>query len=132
MRQHKSCGVVPYRNVEFLLVLHRKGHWDFPKGYMEDGESEQETAIRETKEETGLDVELVPGFREEIHYNPSEDVSKTVVFFLGNSVGEVVMDDPDGDIIDYQWLNHTDALEKLTFGTAKDVLKKANLFLTKN
>ena len=68
MTFEKSCGAIVYRkhhgNTEILLIKHiNSGHWSFPKGHMEQGESETETALREIKEETGLDVLLDPTFR---------------------------------------------------------------------
>ena len=69
MNFEKSCGAIIYRikddNLEFLTISHRSdGHWGFPKGHVEKGESEEETAIREIYEETGLQVNLIDGFRE--------------------------------------------------------------------
>ena len=63
----KSCGAVVFRAaegvVQYLLVRGHEGFWGFPKGHVEAGESEQATALREIREETGLDVALVDGFR---------------------------------------------------------------------
>ena len=59
MEKEKSCGAIIYNNnKEVLIVKHNAGHWDFPKGHMEYQEDEFQTAIREVKEETNLDVEL--------------------------------------------------------------------------
>lgn len=61
----KSCGVVPFRrlggNAEILLLFQRgSGTWSFPKGHMEAGETEQQTALRELFEETGFRTRLIP------------------------------------------------------------------------
>ena len=61
MIREKSCGALVYRKkqdkVELLLIKHRNGgHWSFPKGHVESGENEYQTALREIKEETGLDL----------------------------------------------------------------------------
>ena len=58
MTYEKSCGGIVYRkfhgNTEILLIKHIKsGYWSFPKGHVENGETEEETAKREIKEETG-------------------------------------------------------------------------------
>ncbi|MBR6598855.1 MAG: NUDIX domain-containing protein, partial [Oscillospiraceae bacterium] len=71
MLYEKSCGGVVYRkshgNLEILLIKHiNSGHWSFPKGHIEANETEQETALREIKEETGIDVVLDPSFRETV------------------------------------------------------------------
>ena len=88
----KSCGVVIYRKIgkeiEFLSVSAiNDGHWGFPKGHVEKDENEQQTAIREVKEETGLKVILIDGFRESVDYlikneKIQEEITKQVVFFL--------------------------------------------------
>ena len=59
--REKSCGALVYRKkqdkYELLLIKHRYGgHWSFPKGHVEQGENELQTALREIKEETGLDL----------------------------------------------------------------------------
>ena len=59
MKQEKSCGCIVLDKRTVLLIKHNSGHWDFPKGHVEGEESEVETAIREVKEETGLDIEAV-------------------------------------------------------------------------
>ena len=62
MKREKSCGALVYRitqsgQKELLFIKHRHGtHWSFPKGHMEEGESEVQTALREVKEETGSDI----------------------------------------------------------------------------
>ena len=87
MREEKSCGAIVFRcpadKLEVLLLKHRNGHWDFPKGHVEPGESEQETALREVREESGLTVEIAgAGFRQLIRYSPARDSMKDVVFFI--------------------------------------------------
>ena len=60
MRKEKSCGALVVRRgkneTEILLIKHNGGHWAFPKGHVEAGESEEQTALREVQEETGLTV----------------------------------------------------------------------------
>src|SRR5690554_2298984 len=74
--REKSCGVVPFREVDgeirYLVIssaVTKREHWEFPKGGVEEGEREIETALRELREETGVSaVELLPGYREPIRY----------------------------------------------------------------
>ena len=54
MKNEKSCGCIIIDNGKVLLVKQTAGHWGFPKGHVETNETEIETAIRETKEETNL------------------------------------------------------------------------------
>ena len=58
MEKEKSCGTMCFNQNKILMVKHNKGHWAFPKGHVEENETEQETALRETKEETGLIVSI--------------------------------------------------------------------------
>ena len=88
MKQQKSCGVVPYtitdNEIFVMLVKQTNDVICFPKGHVEENETEEETAKRECMEETNTDVELVEGFREEEGYYMEEyDAYKTVVYFLG-------------------------------------------------
>jgi bis(5'-nucleosidyl)-tetraphosphatase len=65
----KSAGaVVFYRDAQVEYLLLRANHWEFPKGLVDANESEQDTAVREVREETGLEIKLLPNFRETIQY----------------------------------------------------------------
>ena len=74
---------------DLVLLRHRfGGHWSFPKGHVEAGETERQTALREVKEETGLSIRLYDGFRESVEYFPQAGVKKQVVYFLGEALGD--------------------------------------------
>lgn len=86
MKREKSCGVLVLRQQEdelyVVLLRHRfGGHWSFPKGHVEAGESERQTALREVREETGLTgIKLMDGFRESVEYSPKPGVKTGGVF----------------------------------------------------
>lgn len=88
MKTEKSCGGVVFtkseKSIQFLLVQSkRNGHWFFPKGHVENNETEEQTALREIYEEVGLSIYIIPGFRETFSYiDYTKHVDKTVVFFL--------------------------------------------------
>ncbi|MGM9680631.1 MAG: NUDIX domain-containing protein, partial [Eubacteriales bacterium] len=87
----------------YLLLLQRRSNtWSFPKGHMEAGESEAETAIREIREETGFHVTLHPDFRGEIHYPIAQKIEKRVVLFLAKVEGEPGF--PGREIAGYRWI----------------------------
>ena len=94
MKREKSCGVLVLRQqvdeLYVVLLRHRfGGHWSFPKGHVEAGESERQTALREVREETGLTgIKLMDGFRESVDYSPKPGVKKQVVYFLGTTEQE--------------------------------------------
>ena len=74
MIKEVSAGIILYNDVhdekKFLVLKYPGGHWDFVKGKMENSEEPKQTAIRETKEETGIvDVKFIDGFNEEISYS---------------------------------------------------------------
>ena len=86
----KSCGAIVYTVengiIKYLLVEENSGFHSFPKGHVENDETEEQTAIREIKEETDLEVDLITDFRVCEQYNPAEKPSftKQVVYFLAN------------------------------------------------
>jgi 8-oxo-dGTP pyrophosphatase MutT (NUDIX family) len=136
MRKQKSAGIVLFRNDsdknEFLLLNYPQGHWDFVKGKIEQNETSYETALRETKEETGItNIEFVDGFEESVEYDfrfKKEDIHKKVIFFLAKTNEKNIKLSHEHN--DYLWLEYNDALKKTTFENAKNVLTKANEFLS--
>ena len=66
-----------------LIIKHNQGHYGFPKGHVEKNETEQETAIRETKEETNIDAIVIGQFKKTITYSPKRNVIKDVIYFIG-------------------------------------------------
>lgn len=122
MKQEKSCGcIVMNEKNEILLVHHNLGHWGLPKGHMEAGETEVETAIREVKEETNIDVEVNEKFRYTQIYSPKEDVMKEVVFFLAKNVSD--NGNPQlKEVSEVRWFNFDEAIETITYDNAKELL----------
>ena len=135
--EEKSAGIVLFRNIsnknEFLLLNYPQGHWDFIKGKVEQNETLHETAIRETKEETGIsNIKLIDGFKESVEYDfrfKNEDIHKKVIFFLAKTSEKKISLSHEHN--NYLWLGYNDALKKTTFKNAKNVLSKANEFLSK-
>ena len=83
MKKEKSCGIIVFKDDKVLVIKHNRGHYGFPKGHVEDNETEEETAIREVKEETNVDAKIIGDFRKVITYSPKENVMKDVVYFIG-------------------------------------------------
>ena len=137
MIEETSAGIVLFRKEEnkklFLLLHYPSGHWDFVKGKMEKGESTHETAIRETKEETGItNITFVDNFEEWIEYDfqyQGELIHKKVVFFLAETETRDV--EISHEHLDYTWMDYNTAMEKTTFDNAKTVLTKAEMLLSK-
>ena len=133
----KSCGIVLLNSNKVLLLQHpdttTSGHWDFPKGHIEKGEDEMQTALRELKEETGIDtVKIIGDFHHLISYNllrGKETILKEVVFFLGITNQEKVSISSEHQ--NFVWLEYESAYERLTYDNAKETLEKAFVFYKK-
>ncbi len=125
----KSCGAVIFRRdggqLRFLIVKNKKGrNWGFPKGHVELGESEEQTALREVWEETGLNVRICRGFRAVSRYSLWNCASKRVVFFLAESrSGEVTVQEEE--IERARWLSYPTAMNFFRFENDRRVLKSA-------
>ena len=132
MKYEKSCGAVIYtvqNGTRFYLVEQMlKGHASLCKGHVEKDETELQTAIREIREETGLEVEFVEGFRKVIAYSPSTDCVKTVVFFLARAEHTSVRAQEE-EVREIQWLPFENAVEALTFDSTREILRQAETFL---
>lgn len=123
----KSCGVIPYRRngkeKEYLIVLQTNDCWSFPKGHMEAGETEEQVALREMFEETGLTARLIPGKRVVLEYDIPPFTRKQVVLFLGEVDGDVIPQ--EAEIMQFKWAAAEELAEYLrkdTYAVCKDLL----------
>ena len=129
MTYEKSCGAIVYRkhhgNLEILLIKHiNSGHWSFPKGHVEEGESEMETAVREIKEETGSDIISDPTFRETVSYYPKKDTQKIVVYFIAKAKN-YELNPQEAEIADIKWVDVGCANSILTYDNGTTIVSKA-------
>ena len=133
----KSCGFVAYKRIEninhYLIIQSLNGDVGFPKGHMESGESELETAIRELKEETGVDVKVIQGFRRQIEYELRRipDTIKQSVYFLGQCTSDKIICQ-EAEVAEASFISYEDALKILTFEETKNILKDAEIFICSN
>ena len=130
MEKEKSCGIIVFDEGKVLLVHHNKGHYGFPKGHVENNETEYETAIREVKEETNCDAKIIDGFREVITYSPKENVIKDVVFFVGEPITKNIKPQ-EIEVSEVLFANINEALNLVTYDEEKDILEKAIEFYNK-
>ena len=153
MEKEKSAGAVIFRREEdetyYLLLRYPSGprtkkprnraisqrdkdYWDLPKGHIEKGEQEARTVRREVFEETGLkDIRFVKGFRQTIKYFfkfKGETIFKMVVFYLAETKTKEIK--ISSEHIGYLWLPCREAVEQLTFENAKEIVKKANNYIS--
>jgi bis(5'-nucleosidyl)-tetraphosphatase len=136
MIKEHSAGAVLYGHfvngeTKFLLLHYGSGHWDFPKGNVEAGETEVETVKREIFEETRItDIRFAKGFVQPIFYSYKRDgglVRKNVTFYLAQTPTRSVI--LSNEHQDFLWADYLSALTTLTYRSAKEVLISANEFL---
>ena len=130
MIEERSAGAILYQESPsgkiYLLLNYPSGHWDFVKGNIEKGETLKQTVLREVKEETGIsDIKFVDGFEDKVEYHyqrNGELVHKQVVFFLAStSTSDVKL---SHEHLNFTWLRFNDAMQKLTYKTAQNLLKR--------
>jgi bis(5'-nucleosidyl)-tetraphosphatase len=151
MPQEKSVGAIIFRienGVKYYLLLkYKEKHWDFVKGHGDFGETEEQTLRREAKEESGIeDLKIIEGFKEYHKYffrqykdkisekdriaGKTPWVFKIVNFYLAQTqTKEIKLSEEHQD---YKWLVFEEAVRQVTYKNAKEILKKANNFLSKN
>jgi 8-oxo-dGTP pyrophosphatase MutT (NUDIX family) len=142
LKRELSAGAIVFRKerkeIKYLL-LYKKAHnsyraqWNFPRGWIEEGESLQDTAKREIEEETGItELEFLKGFKENIHFTyrrEGELIKKDAIYLLAKTKTVKVTLSFEHD--DYGWFFFDNAVERLTFENDRVVLKKAYAFLTR-
>ncbi|MBR5320560.1 MAG: NUDIX domain-containing protein [Clostridia bacterium] len=128
-----SCGAIVYRIINgetrFLLIKNRRSlNWGFPKGHMERGEGELETAYREILEETGIRARFLPDFRYKSEYSIQGRIEKKVIIFLATTDDTSTIIQRE-EIEEYLWLKYDKAMNSLKFPNDKYLLTKAKEYL---
>lgn len=128
MKREKSCGAVVYsiRSGEiYILTEHMAlGHTSIPKGHVEPGETEEQTALREIAEETALRVRLDTGFRRTVTYSPAPGILKDVVFFAAEALpGEIVAQ--ECEVRSAEFLPEREAIAAMTFDSDRETVAAA-------
>ncbi|NLD87833.1 MAG: NUDIX domain-containing protein [Clostridiales bacterium] len=126
-KRETSCGTIIVRKIgklRYILLIRNKSgrHWSFPKGHVEIGETEEQTALRETREETGLEVSIrgdVEPVR--VTYSPQKGVTKEVFYFLADYThGDVQIQKEE--ISEFKWCEFTEAAKLITFDNEANAL----------
>ena len=129
MNWEKSCGAIVVRrendNYYILMIRHKAGgSRSFPKGHMEQGESEYATALREVMEETSSRIAIISDFCATVKYSPSPGVMKEVVYFLAFTTQESIKA-REGEIAEVEWVPLEEAENCLTHENDKTVFRAA-------
>lgn len=132
-----SCGAVVFRKtqdgkIKFLLIRNkRSAHWGFPKGHIEQGETNSETAVREVLEETGLHIRILPDFCECSEYTIQGKIEKAVAIFLAET-DEAEYTLQESEIEECGWFDYSGAMNTLNYDNDKRILIKAKKYLADN
>jgi len=135
MRYERSCGAVVVRvcggRRDYLIIRQNDGNWGLPKGHMEPGESEEQTALREVKEETGLTVTLDTAFRREVTYSPARGVTKKVIYFAAVEPRGTLRAQPE-ELACALWLGFRDAVLQVSHTNTAQIIREAESYFENN
>lgn len=127
--EERSAGIIflrQHKGVWETLLIHQKngGHWGFPKGHVEAGETLKQAAIRESLEECGLLVDVFlpidPFVETYIFTKSGKEIHKTVTYFVAKSTGDIQLQQEE--VLDFQWLELLKAREKVTYASIKNII----------
>jgi bis(5'-nucleosidyl)-tetraphosphatase len=133
-----SYGIIPFKKIDniwhVLLVKHHAGHWAFPKGHPEEGETSFQTAKREFFEETGLSVSRffdVSPLEEKYQFKQGKkQIVKTVWYFLAEVAGEVKLQRQE--LADSLWVEVNGAASRATFPETQSLCRQAAELIPKH
>lgn len=112
----------------YVIVMELDGHCGLPKGHIEKGETEKETALREIKEETGISAVILDGFTMQIAYEMGNGNMKQTTYYCATyDRQEIILN--DSELLDVKLLPFEEALSALTNQKQKDVLIQSNAFI---
>ena len=140
MLYEKSCGAVVFRDEagadgtkhRYVLMIKQstRSSFSFPKGHVEPGESETETAEREVSEETSVRINITESFRRTVNYSPRPGTKKEVVYFAAmTDISDIRPQ--EGEIKEVKWVETERAEELLAHSNDKSVLFGAREYFRK-
>lgn len=124
MKKETCCGCIIVEDGKVLLVQEKQGHWGLPKGHVEGNETHEETAIREVKEETNIDVEVDSSKVFEISYIIDDEIDKTVYFFPAKMINGIAQRQ-ESEISEIRWVPVEEAASAVTYENVKIMLENA-------
>ena len=134
IQYEKSCGAVVFTRLNgerrYVIIRSLEGYYGFPKGHMEAGETEEQTALREIYEETGLTVHILEGFRcEDEHGIPNKpDIIKRIVYFAAEFENQEPRHQPD-ELMSVALMSFDEAMNAFQWDSSKRILREVDGFL---
>ena len=127
-----SAGAILYTckdgEIRYLLIRDFHGNWGFPKGHLENEETEIEAAEREIFEETGIKALIDEDFRDELNYTMPNGIDKKSIYFLASYEDQIPVKQEE-EVQEIKLLDYEDTLDILTFENMKEVLRKADRYI---
>lgn len=124
LKKEKSCGCIIIKEDKVLLICQKNNKvWGFPKGHIEENETEIQTALREVKEEVGLDVKIDIEKRYVLNYIINDEIDKTTVLYIAVPKNEKIHMQ-ESEIEDIKWCSFDEALNILTFDNSKKLFRQ--------
>lgn len=134
MLYEKSCGAVVFRDElhadgekkRYVLMIKQSqaSRFSFPKGHVESGESETDTAEREVLEETSVAIKITETFRKTVSYSPRPGVKKQVVYFVAQTETKDIKPQ-EGEIVEVKWVDANKAAHMLGHANDRRILSMA-------
>ncbi|MFC6181146.1 bis(5'-nucleosyl)-tetraphosphatase [Lactiplantibacillus daowaiensis] len=136
MSTEVASGAVVYQQKDghpayLLLQSATSDFWGFPKGHVEGDETLVETAQREIREETQLDVQVDAKFKAYTEYDLPNGNLKQVTLFVSEVPSGVAVTRQTEEISAIGWFDYAAARERLTYDNLKQLLDQANAYITK-
>ncbi len=120
----KCAGSIIVNDGKVLLIKQTEGHWGFPKGHMEENETEVMTALREVKEETNLDICIDESKRYVNTYIMPNNIQKTVVYFVGHLPNNNEIKLQESEVLYYSWVDIDDVHNYFEYQNAIELWNK--------
>lgn len=128
--KEKSCGTIVIDDNKVLIIKQKQGFYGFPKGHTEGKESEVETAIRETKEETAIDVIIDPQMKFTMQYIINQNILKEVVYFIAKPLNKKIVIQ-ESELLEAFWVDINKVEELLTYENLKELWRNVLVKMNK-
>lgn len=123
MKEIIVCGAVVFNKDKVLIIQHKKGHYEFPKGHLEVNENYKDAAIREVKEETGVEIEITDDKFYEINFYTKKNNFKRIFYYIAKPLNNNIKLQLE-EVLLAKYVSYNECLELLTHDNSKDMFKE--------